>query len=299
MHGPAGFGVAWSPVSIALASTLAAAALFYLRGWFRLRPIAVEIGAPWRPCAFVSGVLALWVVGASPLANWHHALLSMHMVQHMLLSLVAAPLILLGAPILPLREGIPGRVVREGMTQLLEWPPVRAVGRVLDDPATCWTVAMLVFIGWHAPSLFELSFHSARWHAVEYASFFGSGLLFWWPVIQPWPNVAKWPRWSIPLYLFFATFPCDALSAFLTFSDRVVYAPYASAPWHGGMTALEDQVSAGALMWLCVTIAYGIPAAVIMNNVLAPQRDPVPASKRHSLEAQLNQLHSRRKAPGI
>jgi cytochrome c oxidase assembly factor CtaG len=298
MHEPAGFGFASSPLSIALASTLAVAALFYLRGWLRIRHIAVEIGSPWRPCAFVSGALALWVVGASPLARWHHALLSIHMVQHLLLSLVAAPLILLAAPILPLREGIPWRVAREGVARSLEWPPMRAGGRALADPATCWTIAILVFIGWHVPPVFELSFHSASWHAVEYASFFGSGLLFWWPVIQPWPSVAKWPRWSIPLYLFFATLPCDALSAFLAFSDRVVYAPYASATRHGGMTALQDQVSAGALMWLCVTIAYGIPAAVIINNFLAPQREPVPASQRYSLDAQLTQ-RQRRKAPGV
>jgi cytochrome c oxidase assembly factor CtaG len=276
---------------------LAVAALFYVRGWLRLRLIAVEIGSPWRPCAFLSGLLTLWVVAASPLASWHHALLSMHMAQHMLLSLVAAPLILLGAPIVPLREGIPTRVVREGVTRVFECPPARAVGRALDDPAACWTIAMLVVIGWHVPSLFELSFHSARWHAVEYASFLGSGLLFWWPVIQPWPSVAKWPRWSIPLYLFFATLPCDALSAFLAFSDRVVYAPYASASWQGGMTALQDQVSAGALMWLCVTIAYGIPAAVIVNTLLAPQREPTPASQRYSLDARLTQ--DRRKAPGL
>src|SRR5262245_54469057 len=153
MHGAAGFGVASSPLSIALASTLAVAALLYLRGWLRLRQIAVEIGSPWRPCAFVGGLLAVWIVGASPLAGWHHALLSMHMVQPLLLSPVAAPLILLGAPILPLREGIPGCVVREGVTRLLERPLVRAVGRVLDHPAACWIVATLVFIGWHVPSL--------------------------------------------------------------------------------------------------------------------------------------------------
>src|SRR5262245_5277771 len=128
MHWPAGFGVTSSPLSIALVSTLAFAGLCYLRGWLRLRQIAAEIGSPWRPFAFVSGLLVLWVVGASPLASWHHVLLSMHMVQHLLLSLVAAPLIWLGAPMLPLREGIPKGVVREGVTQFLEWPPVRGVG---------------------------------------------------------------------------------------------------------------------------------------------------------------------------
>ena len=69
-----------------------------------------------------------------------------------------------------------------------------------------------------------------RWHLIEDASFFVSGLLFWWPVIQPWPSTAKWPRWSMPLYLFLATLPCDVLSAFLAFSDRLVYSVYTLGP---------------------------------------------------------------------
>jgi cytochrome c oxidase assembly factor CtaG len=76
----------------------------------------------------------------------------------------------------------------------------------------------------------------------------------------------KWPRWTMPLYLFLASLPCDALSAFLAFSDRVVYRAYATSP-----RALEDQASAGALMWFCVTIAYAVPAAVIVVNMLSPR----------------------------
>jgi cytochrome c oxidase assembly factor CtaG len=71
------------------------------------------------------------------------------------------------------------------------------------------------------------------------------------------------------LYLFLATLPCDALSAFLAFSDRVVYSTYLSAPRRFGMSALQDQECAGALMWLCVTIAYVIPAAIITTNLLS------------------------------
>jgi cytochrome c oxidase assembly factor CtaG len=75
------------------------------------------------------------------------------------------------------------------------------------------------------------------------------------------------------LYLFFATLPCDALSAFLAFSDRVVYPLYLSAPRDFGLSVLQDQECAGAVMWLCVTIAYVIPAAVITTKVLSPQRE--------------------------
>jgi cytochrome c oxidase assembly factor CtaG len=203
-------------------------------------------------------------------------LLSVHMVQHMLLSVVVAPLILLGAPALPLLYAIPGRLMLNGgVARLLRSSSVRALGRVLAHPAICWSVALVVFIGWHTPSMLQLGLHSEGWHAIEHASFLGSGLLFWWPVVQPWPSTPRWPQWSVPLYLFAATLPCDGLSAFLAFSDRVVYPAYLFAPRHFGLSALEDQECAGALMWLCVTIAYVIPATIVTTKLLsAPTGNP-------------------------
>jgi cytochrome c oxidase assembly factor CtaG len=196
------------------------------------------------------------------------------MAQHLLLSAVAAPLVLLGAPALTLFDGLPSAVAARGLLPLFRSSRARALGRFLGHPAVCWGVAIGAFIVWHTPAMFELGLHSVRWHAIEQASFFGSGLMFWWPVIRPWP-ASRWPSWSLPLYLFFATFPCDALSAFLAFSERVVYPAYARAPRHFDLSALEDQEAAGALMWLCVTIAYVIPAVVITIRTLAPERAPM------------------------
>jgi cytochrome c oxidase assembly factor CtaG len=273
MHGPEGFGFESSSLSGTLAPMLAVAALVYFRGWLRLRQLLPQITSRWWPCAFLGGLLTLWVAVGSPLAAFGHALLSAHMVQHILLSAVAAPLILLGAPALPLLHGVPRRFVSHALGPLLRSSRVTAPARVLGHPAVCWSVAIVVFLGWHMPSVFQLALRSERWHAIEHASFLGSGLLFWWPVVQPWPSAAKWPRWSVPLYLFLATLPCDALSAFLAFSDRVVYPAYITAPRHFGLSVLQDQECAGALMWLCVTIAYVIPAAVITTKVLSPQTE--------------------------
>ena len=116
-----------------------------------------------------------------------------------------------------------------------------------------------------------MAMRSERWHALEHACFFAAGLLFWWPVIQPWPSVAKWPQWSVPLYLFLATIPCDALSAFLTFCDRVVYPHYLFAERLFDISPLGDQACAGAVMWVCVTFAYLAPAAVVTIQMLSPQ----------------------------
>jgi cytochrome c oxidase assembly factor CtaG len=107
-----------------------------------------------------------------------------------------------------------------------------------------------------------------RWHGLQHLSFLLCGLLFWLPVLEPWPFRSRWPRWSVPLYLFLAALPCDVLSAFLVFSGRVVYPHYDA---HCGPTALDDQARAGALMWLWVTVAYLVPASLVTVELLTPR----------------------------
>ncbi len=111
---------------------------------------------------------------------------------------------------------------------------------------------------------------SAAWHAVEQASFVATGFLFWWPIVRPWPRVTAWPRWSLVLYLFLATLPCDVLSGFLVFSERVAYPVYLSVSPHGELSALADQQTAGALMWTCVTIVYLVAGTILTTRLLSP-----------------------------
>jgi cytochrome c oxidase assembly factor CtaG len=111
--------------------------------------------------------------------------------------------------------------------------------------------------------------HSGVWHCAEQASFLVAGFLFWLPVIQPWPAVSMGPQWSTLLYLFLATLPCDILSGFLVFSDRVAYPVYFSMPRHSGFSVLEDQQCAAALMWTCVTLVYLVPAAILSIRLLS------------------------------
>ena len=161
-----GLGVESSHVPIALVPALVLAALVYCRGWFRLRRLLPDITSLWWPCAFLCGLTALWAAVSSPLAAFDEQLLSVHMVQHLLLSAVAAPLLLLGAPAVPLLYGVPRRFALSGLAPLLRARPVRALGRVLGEPAFCWSVAIVAFIGWHTPSLFQLGLRSEHWHAV-------------------------------------------------------------------------------------------------------------------------------------
>lgn len=260
----------WSlPVPVIIGLVLAA--LLYLRGWFHLRRTLPDVIPLRRAAAFICGIFLVWIAVGSPFASLDEELLSVHMVQHLLLMTLAAPLILLGAPIRPLLHGLPRRFVRVALGPLFPHPAARWVGGVATHPVFCLLAASFAVIAWHYPPLFELGLQSHGWHEVEHACFLTTGLLFWWPVVQPWPSVARWPRWSTPLYLLLATLPCDALSAFLAFCDRVVYGSYAVLHL-AGVSPLEDQAFAGALMWVSVTFIYLVPAVVITIQLLSPSR---------------------------
>jgi cytochrome c oxidase assembly factor CtaG len=255
------------PLPVTLALLLIACV--YLRGWLHLRNAFPHMISVVQFAAFMSGLSALWIAIGSPINALDDELLSFHMVQHLLLMAVAPPLILLGAPIMPLLHGLPQRFVRIALGPLFRLPAVQWVAGIFTHPMFCLLAASSAVIAWHYPPLFELGLKSDWWHEVEHMCFLTTGLLFWWPVVQPWPSVARWPRWSTPLYLFLATLPCDVLSAFLAFCDRVVYGSYA-APRLAGVSALGDQEFAGALMWVSVTFIYLIPAVVVTIQLLSP-----------------------------
>jgi putative membrane protein len=238
-----------------LDAALASLATAYAWRWHRIRRSAPTKGSVRSLAAFLSGTAILWVTVSSPIAHLDSGHLTGHMIQHLLLGTVAAPLLLLGAP---------GRVFLHGRASRV---PMRLLASL--HPAACWFAGTLVVIFWHVPAMFELGM---QWHGLMQATFFAAGLLFWVPVLRPWPTVSRWPLWSVPLYLFMATLPCDALSAFLTFCGRALYPHYAALnETCGGLSPLEDQVRAGALMWFWVTFAYLVPATLVTLDLLSPR----------------------------
>jgi putative membrane protein len=134
----------------------------------------------------------------------------------------------------------------------------------------CWLAGTIAVIGWHLPAAFQLGMRSHWVHHLEDVCFLLAGLLFWCPIVQSSPSATKSPRWSMALYFFLATLPCDILSAFLVFCGRPVYTNYLSTTQMFGLSPLLDQECAGALMWVWVTFAYLIPAVVITVQILSP-----------------------------
>jgi len=272
------------PVSLTLILFLVAS--LYLRGWISVRSTSAAPVPTWKATSFFLGLLLIWTAWGSPLALYDHRLLTAHMMKHLLLMTFAPPLVLFGEPLKMFWHVTP-RFARNILGHMSRQPFVHRMTRTATRPALCLIVSTLTLVAWHLPMLFTLCVQSEIWHTIEQVTFLGAGLLFWWPVIQPWPSASTWPRWSTLLYLFLATLPCDILSGFLVFSDRVAYPVYLSAPRMYGFSVLEDQQCAAALMWTCVTLVYLVPAAIISTRLLAPGTSSggaVPQSDRRTLE---------------
>ncbi len=274
----------WS-ASPGLAASLLLGAGIYARGWRDLRAQMPERYPPWRLAAFLAGLASLFAAIASPLDAFAAFLLQVHMAQHATLMVVAPPLLLLGSPALPLLRGLPAGLAKSALGPFLAWPALRRLFEALGHPVAGASALVAATWGWHVPAAYELALRSPAWHAVEHASFLAAGILFWWPVVMPWPSRARLPRWAMVPYLLFADLQNTALAALLTFSDRVLYPSYARVPRLGGLSALDDQAAAGVLMWVPMSIAYLIPAAVITVRLLSPRREVAPLPRPTSLRA--------------
>src|SRR2546425_991435 len=248
---------------------IVAVIILYLRGWRILHRTSPARFPGWRALAFLAGLGTFWLAIASPLDALSGLLLSAHMVQHLLLMSVAPPLILLGAPFLPLLRGLPRKFARDGVGPFLTWPALRLVGTTLTHPLNCWLIMAVTLFVWHVPAAFDLALRSPAWHKFEHACFLGAWLLFWWPVVRPFPSRPQWPLWSVPFYLLAADLLNTTLSAILTFSDHVLYPTYLAAPRLFGTTVLGDQSCAGLIMWVPGSLVYLVPAALIAIKYLS------------------------------
>jgi putative membrane protein len=267
----------WSiPVPVTLALVLSAGV--YALGWYRLRRASDDAISAHHLAAFGAGMMALWIAVGSPLEAFTDDLLSIHMVQHLLLMAVAPPLLLLGAPVQPILHGLPRSFVRGALGPLLRLGSVQWLGHTLTSPWLCWLAGTATLIGWHLPIAFELALRHEIWHDVEHVCFFVTSIMFWWPVIQPRPSVARWPRWTVPLYLFLGMLANDGLSAFLTFCDRVLYPSYLSAR-RFPISPLEDQALSGAIMWVFGAFVYSAPAVAVALQMLSPDHLAGPSAK--------------------
>jgi cytochrome c oxidase assembly factor CtaG len=251
------------------------AGIVYVRGWRVLSRRMPHRFGPGRLVAFLGGLGAIGLAAASPLDALAGQLLVAHMTQHQLLMMVAAPLLWLGAPVAPLLRGLP-LGVRRAVARGLATPTLRELVGALTRPAVGWVAFAIAFWAWHTPGLYDLALRSHGWHHVEHACFLGTALMFWRPVILAWPSRSPWPRWAMIPYLLLADLQNTVLAAILTFSDRVIYPAYATAPRMRIVSALEDQSMAGVIMWVTGSVVFLLAAMWLVVEALTCARRPAP-----------------------
>jgi cytochrome c oxidase assembly factor CtaG len=251
----------------------------YARGWRLLARRDPSRWPPGRLAAFVGGLAVVYLALASPLEAFAPLLLQAHMAQHVLLLMAAPPLLWLGAPLLPLLRGLPQPIRTYWVAPLLRSRALRRAFAAATHPALALSIFVAVTWLWHAPALYELALGSGAWHEVQHACFLGAGLLFWYPVVRPYPSRPRWSAWLLVPYLILADVANTVLSALLTFSDQVLYPYYEQVPRLGGLSALEDQAAAGVLMWVPGSVVFLLPLFGIAVRLLSGPESEVRGQK--------------------
>jgi putative membrane protein len=269
---------AWSLPLVPLVS-LSLTLVLYLRGWRAARVTRGRELPAWRAECFVAGLVMLWIALASPIEALDDYLLAAHMIQHFILMSIAPPLMVLGAPVVPILRGVPRVLIRGWLRPVFRAGWLRAIVRTVTHPVFAWIAMNVAYLGWHVPAAFELTFRSDWIHDGEHVCFLATSLAFWWVVLSPWPARARWPRWAMIPYLLGADILNTVLSATLAFSGRVLYQSYAVAPRICFLTPVKDQVAAGSEMWVLNSLVFLIPAVAIAAKELSPRFLVAPSTR--------------------
>jgi cytochrome c oxidase assembly factor CtaG/polyferredoxin len=288
----------WEPW---LLGTLLVAAGVYVRGWLVLRARDPRRWNGGRPAAFLGGLAAIYLALASPIEPFAALLLQVHMVQHLLLMMVAPPLLWLGAPLFPLLRGLPRSFRVVWIAPLLASRPLRRFFGRLTHPLPALLLFVVANWVWHLPSVYDLALRSTVWHYLQHACFLGAALLFWHPVVRPYPARPRWSAWLLLPYLILADMSNTALAALLTFSNRVLYPYYAEVPRLDGLSPLDNQSAAGVIMWVPGSVVFLLPLFAVGVQLLsgnAPALRGTPArSASEGIEPQIPSLALRAGVP--
>ena len=243
------------------------AAWAYARGVLRLWS-ASNFGrgiSKWQAAAYAIGLLCLVIALVTPLDALGNKSFAAHMVQHEILMLLAAPLLVLGRPLAPYLWTMP-IAWRRNLGRLAKTDWFSSGWRALSHPLSAWTIHAVALWVWHAPLLFEWALGDDTVHALQHLSFLLSALVFWWALFN-----ARGESVGIPVfYLFTTAIHTSVLGALLTFSDVLWYPVYNEPPF--GLSALDDQQLGGLIMWIPGGMVYLIAALALFAIWLRRER---------------------------
>jgi cytochrome c oxidase assembly factor CtaG len=262
----------WEP-SILIGTALITGLYLYALGPLRKRLYPHEQVKTGQTIAFLLGVLIMFLALVSPLDELGDAyLFSAHMVQHLCLTIIGPPLLLLGTPEWLVKPALHNKVVFN-------------IAKALTYPAVAFVLYNADFWLWHAPPLYNATLENQTIHILEHLTFIIFGVLYWWPIFSPSKDLPRLQIGGQILYLFLSGMPSVLLGAGLTFTPPL-YAPYIAAPRVWGISAATDQQLGGLIMWVPVSIAYIVIMSVLFIRWMLQQEAKQQARELEAYEKQ-------------
>ena len=272
----------WEPFTIV---GLALAAWLYVAGVCRIWRAAGRTGAGirrWEAGCFAAGWSALFVALVSPLHPWGKVLFAAHMTQHEILMLVAAPLLVLGKPLVASLRALPADWAHT-LAAAFNRPGWLRFWHVASNAFSAWLVHFAVLWAWHVPSWFQATLDNEFVHAVQHLSFLLSALLFWWAVMQG--RSAAINYGLAVLYMFTTAIHSGLLGALITFARTAWYPAYAGKTDAWGLSALQDQQIGGLIMWVPACTVYIIAGLALFAAWLRESENRVLRREARAISA--------------
>lgn len=259
----------WEP-SIVIGTALLVGLYLYGIGPLRRKYHLADEVKRGQVVAFLLGVFSIFLALVSPLDELGDSyLFSAHMVQHLFITIVGPPLLLMGTP---------GWLLQP----LWRNRTVFLIARVFTFPALAFFLYNADFWLWHAPPLYNATLENQGIHILEHVTFIVFGVLYWWPILSPSEELPRLSLGGQVLYIFLAGMPTVALGAGLTFLPPL-YAPYLAAPRIWGLSAAVDQQLGGLIMWIPGNIFYIVIISILFIRWMQKQD-----AKQQASEASLD-----------
>jgi putative membrane protein len=206
-------------------------------GWREAPTVAQRV-------AFGLGLVVLFAALNGPIHDLSDSyLFSVHMVQHLLLTMLVTPLLIVGTPAAMLRP-------------VLRYPRAVAIAKRITTGPAAFVLFNLTLVAWHLPPLYNLAMRNHDVHIVQHLLFLGTSVLMWWPLLSRMPEFPPLSRPLQLLYICLLMIPMSVVGMIITYADEVLYPAYESAPRMWGLSPLEDQLIGGLIMWIPGSLIY-------------------------------------------
>lgn len=245
----------------------------FVRGWLYLRRKSSHVAKIWQLASYVIGIISIGVAVLSPIDALASRLLSMHMVQHLLLLMVAPLFILLANPLAAFLWGLPGRTRRGIGCLFSKGFPFRHVVWSLTLMPVTWSIYVVNLWVWHHPALYQLALSNEWVHDLQHVLFFFTAMLFWWPIVNPAPRLHGLISYGYRIiYLVAATLQNTLLGMAISLPEHVLYPFYAIVPQLVGLRPINDQALGGGIMWVSGHM-YLIPILILVARMFAYEEE--------------------------